>query len=198
MNPHAAYWNQGIAQVPHMTGAASLLDGADIRAHAEALGFTLPFASVLDVGCGTGRLAAFARTYVGVDIASDAVAYCHRAQLEAWTISGPHALPAYAPEGCQWVTCLSVFTHIDRTERLNYLHGFTLVAPNLLIDIIPGDGSGDVAMWTADVPGFEADLGDAGWRVVAQHERACPSGPTHRFYRCARAVRSRSRTDKNS
>ena len=212
MNQRAAYWNQGVAQVPTMTGAASLMDGSDICAHATALGFTLPFASVLDVGCGTGRLAQFVTCYpesgrpkyIGCDIARDAVTYCRQLGLEAFEITGPSNLPqSLHPielDGVQcwwlfpgeerrvfeWITCLSVFTHIPRSERKAYLREFTTRAPNLLVDIIPGDGSGDVAMWTADVPGFEADLDETGWRVMAQHDRPCPSGPTHRFYRCER------------
>lgn len=81
-----------------------------------------------------------------------------------------------------WVVCLSVFTHIDRDERRAYLQAFAARAPRLLVDIIPGDGAGGVALWTAQVVEFEADLHDAGFDVQGVYERRCPSGPTHRYY----------------
>ena len=56
------------------------------------------------------------------------------------------------------VTCMSVFTHIDETERARYLARFKKLAPRLLVDIIPGDGSGDVPLWTADMDQFEGML----------------------------------------
>lgn len=195
-NP-AAYWNQGIGLVPMMTGAATLMDGQDIREHAERLGFDLPFESVLDVGCGTGRVAQFVRThYTGVDVSEDAVRYCAAAGIPARLIASPDDLPsAWAGLSCEWgpypfgwVLCLSVFTHIPREERLAYLRQFHAIeAEQLLVDIIPGDGSGDVALWTADPAGFEADLTATGWAIEASYDRLCPSGPTHRYYRCTRA-----------
>lgn len=200
MNPNADYWNQGINNVPAMTGAATLMDGADIKEHAERLGFSLPLGLVLDVGCGTGRLAPFCLKYEGVDIAADAVAYAQAQGVHAHLISGPvdlpHAQKYGVDPGCElvysWVLCLSVFTHIDRAERLAYLQAFAdrvdVEDGRLLVDIIPGSGDGDVALWSADPAQFEADLAAAGWHVVATYDRVCPSGPTHRYYRCARTA----------
>ncbi|MGE0363353.1 MAG: hypothetical protein AB7R67_21755 [Vicinamibacterales bacterium] len=186
----AAYWNQGIEMVPAMTGAATLMDGADILEHAERLDIPLPFDAVMDVGCGTGRLGQFAIVYVGFDVAADAVAYCRRAGRHAHLIAGPSSMPVEPLTGGpgDWVTCLSVFTHIARTERQAYLQAFLPLAEQLLVDIIPGDGSGDVALWTAVPADFEADLAAAGWQIEASYDRACPAGPVHRYYRCRRAA----------
>jgi SAM-dependent methyltransferase len=196
-HPSASYWNQGIDNVPVMTGASSLMDGADIREHAEKLGFELPFESVIDVGCGTGRLAAFTHLYYwGCDISEDAVSYCRSNGLNTTNkcvsvISGPDDIAT--PDGAieypiRWIVCLSVFTHIDRLERQAYLRVFaTKFATNLLVDIIPGDGSGDVTLWTADWDGFQHDLKSAGWKMLAWYDRVAPTGPTHRYIRADRA-----------
>jgi SAM-dependent methyltransferase len=186
-HPSASYWNQGIHNVPVMTGASTLMDGADIREHAEKLGIELPFFSVLDIGCGTGRLVSFYQSsvmYVGVDIAADAVDYCRVHGIGARLITGPFDLPDTWRE---WITCLSVFTHIHRDERIDYLKAFALRGGNLLVDIIPGDGSGDVVLWTADWELFQHDLTSAGWKMLAWYDRVAPTGPTHRYVRAERA-----------
>jgi hypothetical protein len=189
-HPSASYWNQGIQNVPVMTGASSLMDGADIREHAEKLGFALPFESVVDIGCGTGRVSTFARSwYVGYDIAEDAVAYCRASGISACVIAGPESItiPRDVPHLlAAWLTCLSVFTHIPRPERQSYLSAFVPLAENLLVDIIPGDGSGDVALWTADWELFQHDLTSAGWKMLAWYDRVAPTGPTHRYIRAER------------
>lgn len=202
MTSPADYWNQGVQNVPHMTGAASLMDGADIREHAQKLGFSLPFASLLDVGCGTGRVSKFVSgDYFGVDVAKDAVAYCEARGLNACVIEGPEDIPqaltltfTSAPGQpvvhhgfYEWVACLSVFTHIDRSERQSYLRAFKSRCSNLLVDIIPGDGTGDVALWTAHWEDFQQDIRDAGWSIKAWYDRVGPSGPTHRYSWAVRA-----------
>lgn len=149
--------------------------------------------------------------YIGCDIAADAVAYAHAQRRCAFRIQGPSDLPktlvpmplAYAMAWVhgaaitantqsaelplQWVTCLSVATHIGRRARQGYLCAFVSLAPNLVIDIIPGDGTGDVALWTARPDDFERDLASAGWAIAGTYERVSPDGPNHRYYRCARA-----------
>lgn len=203
MSDIRAYWDRGVAAVPMMTGAATLMRGEDILEHAERLGLSLPLTNVLDVGCGTGRVAAFCSGYLGVDIAPSAIGWCQAHGVPATLIEGPADLPqtfhdldrcadcqrldflqqmAQARPTFDWVVCLSVFTHIDRDERCAYLTAFAARAPRLLVDIIPGDGSGGVALWTAQVTEFEADLHASGFDVQGVYERLCPSGPTHRYY----------------
>lgn len=174
-----SYWNQGEANAPWITGAAAVMDCADLRDACAGLGVTLPLPGVLDVGCGTGRFAQCCAAYVGVDIARDQVAYARARGLDAHVIAGPAGLPAGPFD---WVTCFSVFTHIGRRGRRAYLEAFAERAENLMVDIIPGDGTGDVALWTADPTAFLEDLVGAGWDLVAgPYDRTSPDGVTHRY-----------------
>jgi hypothetical protein len=65
----------------------------------------------------------------------------------------------------------------------------------LLVDIIPGDGSGDVARWTARPDEFEADLAAAGWCAILtataawENPAGSPPAQTHRYYYCTAAMR---------
>ena len=180
-HPHAEYWDKGAANVPDMTGARHLLDGQDIVATCAALGIALPLGDVLDVGCGTGRLAPFCQGYLGLDIAQSAVDYCRARGRQASVISGPHEVMLAGRRAT--VCALSLLTHMDRPERQDYLRAFRGVARQLLVDIIPGDGSGNVARWTAVPEEFERDLLEAGFTVLAQVERPWDTGDSlHRFY----------------
>lgn len=181
MNPAAAYWERGLASVPHVTGAARLLDAHDVPELAAALGFGLPFGRVLDVGCGTGRIATHCRDYVGVDISRDAVAYCRRAGLKALVIEDERDLSQRFLDPFDLVACLSVFTHIDATARRRYLACFAKLAPQLLVDIIPGDGSGGVPAWTAIPSEFERQVEASGYRIRATTDRT-ETDWTHRYY----------------
>ena len=179
-----AYWNRGVDAVPMTTGAASVMDCADIRDVCAALGIALPFTGpVLDVGCGTGRLAQLCDPllYEGVDIAPDAVAYCRQAEVCARLITGPENLPGWFV--ADTVLCLSVFTHIDRWARVAYLRAFAEMHPqHLLVDIIPGDGSGTIALWTANWDEFQQDLRATGWEIaIGPIDRRSWDGPVHRY-----------------
>jgi len=181
MNPAAAYWNRGVENVPLMTGASALLEAKDIPGLAADLGFSLPFGSVLDVGCGTGRIARHCTTYRGVDIAADAVKFCRQEGRAALLIDGPESLPVVVVD---WITCLSVFTHISHDDRVAYLLEFAKRAPNVLVDIIPGTGAGDVEMWTADPVELTAAIVETGWtiRETTDRENAHLDGRLHRYY----------------
>jgi SAM-dependent methyltransferase len=179
VNPAAHYWNHGVANVPDMTGARHVMDASDIPALAADLGLEFPFGDVLDVGCGSGRIAKHCRTYVGVDIARDAVNYCRKQGLQALLINGPESL---RDDGLfDLVTCLSVFTHIGEDERVAYLRKFRGLAEWLLVDIIPGDGSGDVPLWTADPGRFEIILRAEGYEVTTERQ-ATAGDYAHRYY----------------
>jgi SAM-dependent methyltransferase len=183
VNPVAQYWDHGVDSVPQMTGAAHLMDANDMIGLAMDLRFELPLANVLDVGCGTGRIAKHCTNYYGVDISSDAVAYCRRAGLTARLIDGPRSLAREAWPTFDMVTCMSVFTHIDENERALYLARFKRLAPRLLVDIIPGDGSGDVPLWTADTDQFESSLLLTGYQVYGVTDRKAQADDyLHRYY----------------
>jgi SAM-dependent methyltransferase len=184
-DPAVQYWDRGVDLVPHMTGAVAVLDGRDIVDTCARLNVALPLnGRVLDIGCGTARLQRFCQAYIGLDISPSAVLYAQRRGISAHLIHGygPSALDGWLG-GCEWICAFSVFTHMPFEERHDYLEAFHRVAPQLLVDIIPGDGSGDIARWSADVPTFEQDLQDTGWQVVSVAERTSPDGhSTHRYY----------------
>ncbi len=181
MHQHTAYWDRGVRNVPDMTGAKHLLDARDLRAVFAALGVAVPLEGVVaDVGCGTGRLAqlcANQSNYIGFDISPSMVDYCVDKGLSARLVNGPAQLTPFA----SLVTAISVFTHIDRAERQRYLPWFKVMAPRVVVDIIPGDGSGNVALWTAVQSEFELDCVAAGFRIVKSVDQAWDINP-HRYY----------------
>jgi SAM-dependent methyltransferase len=182
--PEIRYWNRGLERVPEITGASRVMDCRDLIDACVRLQLTPPLMGrVLDVGCGTGRWQSWCSAYIGLDVSEDAVNYARRAGRIAHLIQGygPSALDGWLG-GCEWVCCFSVFTHIDFEERHDYLEAFHRLAPQMVVDIIPGDGTGDVVKWTADQSQFERDLVDTGWRMQAVAERTSPDGVTHRYY----------------
>lgn len=185
MHPFTSYWDRGASNVPDMTGARHLLDARDMVQVCADLDIPLPMPKVLDVGCGTGRLAPLCDGYMGVDIAPSAIAYCEKRGLLALLIDGPD--DAFPSGYFGWVTCISVFTHIDRAERQAYLAKFAAMTANVLVDIIPGDGTGDVPLWTAVPEAFEADAVSAGFEVVAQTDHFWDD-QRHRYYRLRRVA----------
>lgn len=182
------YWDRGIDAVPIMTGAASVMDCSDLVDACARLGLSLPMKGrVLDVGCGTARWKRHCQAYQGLDISPSAVAYAKARGISAHVMEG-YGPATIAPlfDVAEWVTCFSVFTHIDAAERLDYLKAFAHMAPSLIVDVIPGDGSGGVALWTADVESFERDLTETGWTVRQVAERVSPDAVCHRYYWCTR------------
>ena len=91
------------------------------------------------------------------------------------------AEPRFYVSAVDLVTCISVFTHIGREERQRYLAAFQALSPRVLVDIIPGDGAGDVALWTADPAEFSADVEAAGFRIVHELDQAWDMNP-HRYF----------------
>lgn len=185
-HPNAAYWDKGVRNVPDMTGARNLLGAEDVVLLCKALGIQLPMQAVIDVGCGTGRLAKHCAWYLGLDIADSAVEYCEGKGLVARVISGPDEIPKYGYARVVTNVCaLSVLTHMGRPERKSYLKYFAAVPgnPDLLVDIIPGNGEGDVALWTAVPDEFEDDLEQAGYAIEAEVDRLWDAEDClHRYY----------------
>lgn len=177
LHPHVGYWDHGVKNVAAMTGALGLLDAHDIMELCQVMGIKLPLRSALDVGCGTGRVAPLCRSYVGVDIAPSSIEYCVQNNLNAYLISGADSLGQWRTE---WTLALSLFTHMDRTERRAYLAKFR--SKYLLADIIPGDGSGEVAKWTADVTEFMADLDEANYKVVRTADKVGLDHVFHQYF----------------
>lgn len=181
------YWDKGLDRVPVQTGAALVMDGRDLVDACARLGVSLPLqGKVFDIGCGTGRWQRFCQLYQGFDISPAAVAYAQRQGLAVHLIQGygPTALDGLLDQ-VDWICCFSVFTHIPMEERHDYLEAFHRRGRQLLVDIIPGDGGGDITKWTAHVPTFEQDLVHTGWQVRRIAERVAPGGgATHRYYYC--------------
>lgn len=182
-----AYWSRGVAQVPYVTGAARVMDCADLIDAFDKLGVTLPLpVSVLDIGCGTGRLAQLMPkdgTYVGADVTPDAVQYNADGGRVCLLIAEPEDLYRPAHYGIFQLACaLSVFTHIGREERQRYLQVLQTLSSWLVVDIIPGEEGGDVALWRANVEDFEADAAREAWDVRATCARVSPDGVLHRYY----------------
>jgi SAM-dependent methyltransferase len=182
---HADYWSRGLFEVPTVTGAAAVMDCRDLLPVLAEFGVPVPVrGSVLDIGCGSGRMAAHcAGAYVGLDISPDCVEYCRRSGLEAHLI-GQDDIAAIRTGRFDWLFCFSVFTHMGREERLLYLRELPRLGSQLVADIIPGTGAGDVALWTADEAEFRRDAETQGWDILASTDRQPPTGDwTHRYFR---------------
>lgn len=183
------YWSVAESEVESKTGAAGLMDCPDIRDVLDHLDLDLSSKMVLDVGCGTGRLARLCGKYMGVDVSPAMVSYCTSRGIRAHTVNSPLELRELEVE---WgvkpfdiVTCLSVFTHISRSDRQSYLHSFRHMAPELLVDILPGDTeSGSIPYWVADTEAFELDVVEAGWEIVDSYLRVARDGTGHLYFHC--------------
>lgn len=182
------FWSVTVEEVPGKTGAAGVMDCADIREVTGTFQLDLGRMSVLDVGCGTGRVAQMCGSWTGVDVSPAAVAYCRNQGLDAYVIEAPVELAARfdAPFGAKpfdLVACLSVFTHIHRNDRRSYLSVFRSLADVVLVDVLPGEEGGSIAAWYADVADFEVDLHDARFDdIVATYERVSADGASHLYY----------------
>lgn len=191
MSSYAAYWQCDPADAPALTGAASVMDCSDIQEVLLLLSIPLAGKRILDVGCGTGRIAQLTDgpgSYMGLDVSPGMVEHALGHGLSALLIDGPDSFPFTLSNCGDLIACLSVFTHIPRGERQAYLRAFHKTAPELLVDIIPGNGEGSIAHWTAHPGDFRQDLDHAGWTVAGEYGRTAPDGTTHLYFHCRRDV----------
>ncbi len=166
------------SSVPYATGVGEEIWMGDIEDICEHIGWQWA-GSLLDVGCGTGRMARYVDTYRGVDIAPAMVEYCRAAGLDVDLTDTPDDLP----DG-QWDqgTLLSVMTHIDRDLRRAYLFALRPRVGELLVDILPGSNDGTFGRMTARQDEFESDIAEAGFTINATYDRTARSGARHFYY----------------
>lgn len=164
--------------VPVATGVGDDIWMGDIEDVMAGIGWAF-HGSLLDVGCGTGRMAQYAEDYQGVDIAPAMVAYCESEGHPARLTEAPSDMPdGPFDQGVM----LSVMTHIDRNLRRDYLAALRPRVGQLLVDIIPGRNDGDTGRTTADPDDFVADLTEFGFAVKAVYERESRDRAAHRYY----------------
>lgn len=179
MNTYREFWDVPVEQVPQKTGAATVMDCADIQDVLDNLRVSLDDKLVVDVGCGTGRLHRLCGEYVGYDVAPNMVLYAAIGGLNVRLIDGPQDVHAKGDIVC----CLSVFTHLPRDERRAYLEKFRTLAPTLLVDILPdGEESGGIPAWFTPSSSFERDLIAAGFENFDSYSRESPDAALHRYY----------------
>lgn len=159
------------------TGAADVMDLRDIRPVLAHFAINLHNMKVADVGCGTGRLSQTCRDYYGYDISPSMVAYAKQNGVRAALVGDLADLT-----GADIVCCLSVFTHIHRADRQAYLARFRQLAPQLLVDILPGAEGGHPGVWYADRDNFEHDLESVGYTIVGSYPQTSPDGANHLYY----------------
>ena len=183
LNGNAAYWG-AIGDPRYATGVNPDENLDDLRIWQQATGFDL-VGRVLDIGCGTGRLARACEDYVGVDITPSFVDYCVAKGLDARLISGADDLP---DERFDTITMLSVLTHIATDERHAYLDAIAArLDGECLIDILPGDqDQGNVQAWYVPPAVFEAELAERGFRIISVFDWTAGGRVLHRYYRIAR------------
>jgi SAM-dependent methyltransferase len=175
------FWTVPVDDVPAKTGAAGVMDCADIRDVLAHLDLDLSGKNVLDVGCGTGRLAQLCGEYIGFDVSESMVAYAQTHGVDAYVLKDPGNLVG----SYDIATCLSVFTHISGADRYRYLEEFRFLASELLVDILPGKDGGSIAAWYTDPAEFELDLHDTGFdTIVDTYQRVSADGHTHLYYHC--------------
>jgi SAM-dependent methyltransferase len=175
-------WVEAVAgDAIRLTGAQGFMDASDIREVLKSCYIELE-GKIVEIGCGTGRLAQLCQEYVGYDISPEFVSLARSRGVDARL-----GLPDGIEHG-DWLFIIHVFCHIPREEREKYLR--LGVAPKLLVDIIPGPNEkfGNPAIYTVEPEEFEDDLLAAGWEIVASHERPSEeiTRHDHHYYVCER------------
>lgn len=176
------FWTVPAEKVAEKTGAVNADGVSDLVEVLAALNADLSRQKVIDVGCGTGRLATLCGEYVGLDVAPSQVEFARAAGLEAELIDGPGDLAGFESDA-DTVCCFSVFTHVPRSERQAYLREFRLLAARTVADVLPAEtDGGGISAWYADTSAFESDLVDAGFENFDSYDRTSGDGHLHRYY----------------
>ena len=177
-HPNAGHW-QG--QHPYRSTANGRSDIGDLVEWCEGTGFELS-GKVLDIGCGSGRMAAACDDYTGVDITPSYVEYCQANGLNVSLIEGSHDLPAGPFDR---IIMSSVMTHMHHADRVAYLHAIRpILDGEALLDILPGHhDEGSLRAWYCDPAVFAADLKLAGFTIVSTLEWQAPDLFTHLYFR---------------
>lgn len=182
IHPNAQHW-QGQEVYSATTGGRHHMrtDTSDYAEWSEGTGFVLK-GRVLDIGCGSGRMAEACDDYTGVDITPSFVEFCQDKGLNVSLIEGSHDLP----EG-PWDSIImsSVMTHMDHADRVAYLAAIRpILRGEALIDILPGQhDTGSVHAWRCDPAEFAAAVKTAGFKVVSTFNWTARDGWEHRYYR---------------
>jgi SAM-dependent methyltransferase len=179
--------------------------GRELAALVRDLGGVGPSSRVLDVGCGSGRLARelvgilrAPGAYVGFDVDPEAIAWCRQAyagHLHASFVHADLANGFYAPRGGGsaaayrfpvpdgWADCVvatSVFTHLLEADTARYLdESRRVLAPGgrLVASFLLGPApGGDEARRVTEPGALAAELEARGLREAGR--RSLPGGQT--------------------
>lgn len=149
----ADFWRMN-SRLEHITPPGTRFpEGFDVL---ELLRLKFPSGSVLDFGCGDGRMApAFsAERYVGVDVNPHAIEACRRS-FPGWRFEiAAEDLPA-ADAALAW----TVLLHLDDEEVKRAADRLARAAPRIVVVEIPGrkwrGGRGQPACYNREVDDYE-------------------------------------------
>jgi SAM-dependent methyltransferase len=166
----------GAARATGLGASVEYLD--DLRTVMEKTGFDLQ-GSVLDIGCGTGRLADLADgDYLGVDISAPMIEYALSRGRNAKLITGPPDIDG------EWdrICALSVFTHTPKKVRLEYLQVIAgALKGEALVDVFVGPEGGSFDRYFT--PDLGADAEAVGLQVLSEFAQNYDGSGEHHYYR---------------
>lgn len=174
----ASYWD---GQHIYNATAGGRSDTDDFDEWSAGTGFELD-GCVLDIGCGSGRMAERCTDYTGVDITPSFVAFCTERGLNVSLIEQPTDMPTGPFDR---ILMSSVMTHMPHADRLAYLPEIrSRLSGEALIDILPGaHDEGSVRAWHCDPETFHSDLEAAGFEVIRTFQWTARDDWTHLYFR---------------
>jgi SAM-dependent methyltransferase len=165
----AARWWRENAALEHLTPPGTRgAEGFDVHA---ALRDEIPSGTVLDFGCGDGRLAeAFGpERYLGVDINPHAIGYC-QGKYRGWRFE----LAAAELPAADCALAYTVLLHVPDGELAATVRRLCAAAPRVLVAEILGRkwrGPGEPAVFNRDLDDYLLPFWRAGMALVAMRER---------------------------